>query len=128
MAEFTPILYIKSPCPFCLKVMAFLSEAGVLGSLAIREFWPDDEQEQTLREELEPHFEKVTFPTLQYAPGRFINESDKIVARYADELSLDPETMPFYQYIIRGPMRRMLEQFSEIQALNQQLSANAEPA
>lgn len=121
MTEFTPILYLKSSCPFCLRVTAFLSEAGALGSLTIREFWPGSEQEQALREELAPHFENVTFPTLQYAPGRFMNESDTIIARYADELSLDPEAMPFYQYVLRGPMRRMREQFSEIKALNREL-------
>ena len=121
MAEFTPILYLKSSCPFCLKVAAFLSEAGVLASLSIREFWPGDEQEQALRDELAPHFGKITFPTLQYAPGRFMNESDAIIARYADDLGLNPQTMPFYQYVLRGPVRRMREQFSQIQSLNREL-------
>ena len=121
MAEFRPVLYLKSSCPFCLKVAAFLSEAGVFGTLVIREFWADDKEEQALRDELAPHFGKVTFPTLQYAPGRFMNESDAIIARYANELGLDPERMSFYQYVLRGPMRRMREQFSQIQAMNREL-------
>lgn len=121
MAEFTPILYLKSSCPFCLKLAAFLSEAGVFGSMIIREFWPDDERETALREELSPHFDKVTFPALQYAPGQFMNESDAIIARYAGQLGLDPDRMPFFQYVVHGPVRQMREQFAQIKTLNQEL-------
>lgn len=121
MTEFTPILYLKSSCPFCLKVAAFLAEAGVFGSLEIREFWPDDDREQVLREELSPHFEKISFPSLQYAPGQFMNESDAIIARYGDMLGLDPETMSFYRYVVDGPVRRMREQFLHIRELNLEL-------
>jgi hypothetical protein len=74
-----------------------------------------------LREELSPHFDKVTFPTLQYAPGQFMNESDAIIARYADQLGLGPDRMPFFQYVVQGPVRRMREQFAQIKTLNQKL-------
>lgn len=121
--QFTPILYLKASCPFCLKVAAFLAEAGVFSSLDVREFWPDDEREQAIRDELAPHFETVTFPTLQYGQGVYMNESDRIIGHFADELALDPDTMPPYRYVTQGPVRRLREQFAQIRALERELEA-----
>lgn len=125
MSGFKPVLYLKSSCPFCLKVAAFLSSAGVLDTLEIRDFWPEDERELAIRDELAPHFEKVSFPTLQYAPGEFMNESDAIIERYANQLGLDPDAMSFYQYVLRGPLRRLREQFRQLQELSQELGRAA---
>lgn len=122
MTEFTPILYLKSSCPFCLKVAAFLAEAGVFDRFEVREFWPDDEREAAIRDELSPHFKNVSFPALQYAPGEFMNESDAIIDRYAAKLGIDPEGLPFYRYILTGPLRGMREQFAQIRQLNEKLA------
>lgn len=121
MSDFRPVLYLKESCPFCLKVAAFLVEAGLFGGIDTRTFWPDDEREQPIREELAPHFDMVSFPALQYSVGKFINESEDIIAYFAKERAADLSTMPFYAYTLSGPMRQMREQFGEIRKLKQEL-------
>ncbi|KPF56975.1 hypothetical protein IP65_02640 [Novosphingobium sp. AAP1] len=116
-AAFRPVLYLKRSCPFCLKAVAFLTEAGQLDSVELRAFWPGDEDEAPIRAALAPHLDKVTFPTLEVEPGRFIADSDAIVALYAQKAGLDPATAPFYQYVMAGPFRRLREAFAEQQEL-----------
>lgn len=123
MSEFRPVLYLKASCPFCLKVAAFVCEAGLLDSCELRDFWPDDEREQAIRTELAPHLETVTFPAMQYAPGAYMSESDAIIQRFAEQSGIDPDTLPFFQYVVSGPMRRMREQFIEIRRLSQEAAA-----
>ena len=123
-ASFTPILFLKDKCPFCLKVRLFLLEAGLLGRFDIREFVPGDENEQAIRSELAPHFEKVTFPTVQLAPGEYVNESDAIVARYAAETGLDPRELAAYRWYTDGVMQTLFTLFRE----NAELKKQLEPA
>ena len=128
MSEFKPVLYMKISCPFCLKLAAFLVEAGIWDRFEFRNFYEGDENEATIRAELAPHFEKASFPTLQYAPGQYMAESDDIIARYAEELGLDPATMPFYQYIMTGVFRRIRENFMELIRLRKEVQAAGAPA
>ena len=127
MPEFKPVLYLKASCPFCLKVAAFLSEIGAFDKFELRQFWPDedDQREAPIRAELAAHFEQASFPTVQYAPGKFLNESDAIIAHYADCYGIDAQALPFYRYVIEGPIRRMREQFRTINELSERLSAEA---
>lgn len=119
--DFRPILYLKLSCPFCLKVAAFLAEAGLFGNFKVRDFWPGDEREAPVRAELSPYVETVSFPTVQVAPGEFLAESDAIIARYAGAAGKDPAAMPFYQYVLDGPVRRLREQFRELKLLGERL-------
>lgn len=116
-SEFRPVLYMKRNCPFCLKVAAVLAETGQFADVELRAFWPGDENEAAIRAELAPHLEKVTFPTLQVEPGRYIADSDAIVALYAQKAGVDPAKLPFYDYILAGPFRRLREAFQESQEL-----------
>jgi glutathione S-transferase len=118
--EFKPVMYLKLNCPFCLKVAAFLEEAGVFGDFDVREFWPGDEREAAIRGELSPHVATISFPTVQVAPGEFLSESDSIIERFGH--GFDPNIMPFYRYILDGPVRRLREQFAEIKELNEKLA------
>ncbi len=121
MPEFKPVLYMKISCPWCLRLAAFLSEAGIWDRFEIRGFYEGDENEAAIRAELAEHFEKASFPTLQYEPGKYMIESGDIIARYAEELRLDPDKMSFYQYVVTGPMRRSRETFQEMMRLRKEL-------
>lgn len=125
MADFKPVLYLKLSCPFCLKVTAFLSEAGIFSDFEIKAFWPGDAEEQALRAELAPHLEKITFPALQYAPGEFLADSDGIIDRYSRETGADPATLPFYNYVLEGPVRRLRETFVQIRDLEAKVAASS---
>ena len=124
MSPFRPIIYLKESCPFCLKVAAFIAESGRAADYELRTFWTDDEREEAIRAELGPHFETPSFPAMQVEPGRFLKESDAIVALLAEQTGCDPAAMPLYSYMLRGPFRRMREQFAQIR----ELSRKHEPA
>lgn len=125
MSAFRPVIYLKESCPFCLKVAAFLAESGHAADYELRTFWPDDEREQAIRGELAPHFEAPSFPAMQVAPGRFLKESDAIVALLAEQTGCDSAAMPIYSYMLSGPFRRMREQFAQIRELSQRLEPAA---
>ncbi len=89
-ATFKPIVYLKENCPFCLKVRLFLLESGLASDVETRDFVPDSEQEAKIRAELQPHLDKVSFPSAQLEPGRYVTESDDIVAFFAAKAGRDP--------------------------------------
>ncbi|NKJ41150.1 glutathione S-transferase N-terminal domain-containing protein [Novosphingobium sp. SG720] len=118
---FRPVLYLMRSCPFCLKVAALLSEVGAFDTVDLRAFWPGDEHEAPIRAALAPHLEKITFPALEVEPGRFIADSDAIVALYAQKAGVDPANLPFYQYVMAGPFRRIREAHVETLELKKRL-------
>lgn len=122
MADFRPVLYLKQSCPFCLKLMIFLSEGGLLHGFDIRKFLPGDAQEQAIRDELAPHFEKVTFPAVQLEPGRFMNGTEDIIAHYAGQNALDPTGMLLLNYYTGGVFEHVRQLFMENMELKKQLA------
>ncbi len=121
--SFRPVVYLKEKCPFCLKVRIFLLEAGLAGSVDVREFTPDTPQEETLKAELKPHFEKVTFPSAQVAPGRYINDSDGIIGHFAQQAQVDPAQMPVLSSYVGGAFQQMMNLFRENMELKKQVQA-----
>lgn len=112
-------LYLKLSCPFCLKVAAFLAAIGRFGDVDVKAFWPGDEAEEAIRTELAPLARTISFPTLRLANGAIIAESEEIVAHYAALSGRAPADLPFYQYVLAGPYRRLRENFQEIKALKE---------
>jgi glutaredoxin 2 len=115
--EFRPVLYFKESCPSCYKVRVFLLEAGILGEFDQREFAVGDERERPIKEELAPHFDKVTFPTVQHGPGKYMRESDDIIAYYAGERgirSADLHVFGIYNDILLPRLRRLNRENKEL--------------
>lgn len=119
-AAFTPVLYLKQGCPFCFKLRLFLLEAGLLERVEIREFAPDTEEEKAIRAELTPHFEKLGFPTAQLEPGRYLGDSDALVAHFAKVSGKDPAAMPTYQTYLGGVFKNLGQLFRENMELKKQ--------
>lgn len=92
--SFRPTLYLLDICPFCFKVQMFLAETGRSGDFNIVSVSEDSPEKSSVREKLSQHFEKVTFPTVETAPGQFLNESDTIIAHFAGET--DVNSLPAY--------------------------------
>ena len=78
-----PVLFVKHECPFCLKVRLYLLEAGLIDSVTLRES-RSPEEEKVMRAELEPHLDKVSYPTLR-VDDSYMTESDDIITRFARE-------------------------------------------
>lgn len=115
--SFRPVLYVKDRCPWCLKLRLFLLEAGLSDRFDWRVFAPGDVMEEGIRHELASHFEKVTFPTVEIAPGQFIQDSQAIIDHYAAETGIDPADLPTLDQYVRGPLARLGELRKEIAGL-----------
>lgn len=121
--RFRSVLYLNQQCPFCLKLMIFLTEAGLLKQFEIRKFIRGDAAEQEIRAELAPHFEKVSFPAAQIAPGQYMKDTDALIAHYAKEAGVDPSEMALLNYYVGGVFERMGALFRENMEFKKQLAA-----
>lgn len=119
---FTPVLFLKAGCPFCLKVRLFLLEAGQLDRVALREFVPGTEEETEIRDLLAPAVEKVSFPTAELTPGAFTTESDAIVAFFAERAGITPGDLPTYQSYLTGVFMNLGALYRENLDLKKRLS------
>ncbi|TCU53606.1 glutathione S-transferase-like protein [Novosphingobium sp. PhB57] len=116
---FRPVLYLKSTCPHCLKLRIFLLEAGLLERFDQRIFTQGDDAEAAIRADLAAHFDKVTFPAVQYEPGRFMKDSDAIIAHYAAVAGVDVEGLPIFAAYAQGVLPKYMETRRELTALKQ---------
>ena len=116
-----PILFVLPTCPFCLKLRLFLLEAGLLEGAEVREA-DTPGAEAAIRQELEPHFEKVTFPTIRLSSGAYLADSDAIITHFARPADIDPDSLPTYQAYLTGPLAAMKKLFAENMQLKKQLT------
>lgn len=122
--SFKPIVYLKQNCPFCMKVRLFLLEAGMGETVETRDFAEGTAEEDAIRAELLPHFEKPSFPTAQLEPGRYVAESDDIIAFLAEKSAHDPANMPVYRNYVDGPFALAMKLWKENQELKKAASAD----
>jgi len=111
--DFKPTLYLKKRCPFCFKLRLALLEADMLGDVDIEEFTEGAAQETTIRNELSGHFDKVSFPSAEIAPGEFMNNSDALITHFLSLEQIDPKNLPTLQAYIQGPFSDLLRLFKE---------------
>lgn len=114
---FKPIVYLKQNCPFCMKIRLFLLEAGMREDVETHDFASGTPPEEAIRVELAPHFAKVSFPSAQLEPGRYIAESDDIITFLAATSGHDPATMPVYRNYVEGPLVMVTKLWTENQEL-----------
>lgn len=121
-APFKPVVYLKAFCPFSQKIRILLLEAGLFDKVEVRDFTPGGDEEQAIRSELARHFEKVSIPAAQIAPGHYINDSDAIVAKLAQMHSVDPERLPTLKNYIGGAFKQLTDLYKEKRELKHQAS------
>lgn len=117
---FRPIAYLKDRCPWCFRFRLFLLESGLLEGFDLRVFVPGDAQEAEIRAELAPHFETVTFPTVEIAPGQFVADSAVLVAHYAAQADVAVDSLALLDQYERGPLATLGELRRELKALREQ--------
>ncbi|MFD1910823.1 glutathione S-transferase N-terminal domain-containing protein [Halodurantibacterium flavum] len=111
--DFRPIVYLMAACPHCFKLRLFLLEGGLIDQVELRQFENGTPEEDVIRAELAPHFDKTTFPAAQIAPGEYLKESDALIDWFAERHGLDPARMATYQTYLNGPYRQILRLFGE---------------
>lgn len=121
MSEFKPAIYVKEYCPFCLKVRIAVIEADLEDQVEVRQFTPGTAKEDAIKAELAPHFEKVTFPSAQLEPGKYISDSDAIVDALLDQAGVDKASLPVLDSYLNGAFKNMMKLYRE----NAELKANA---
>jgi glutathione S-transferase len=123
VTPFTPVVFLKAGCPFCLKVRLFLLEAGQIDQVVLREFVVGTEEETAIRDLLGPVVEKVTFPTAELAPGAFSTESDAIVSHFAERAGVEASALPTYQSYLTGVFKSLQSLYRENIELKKRPSA-----
>jgi spore cortex formation protein SpoVR/YcgB (stage V sporulation) len=119
-AQFRPTLYLLEGCPFSFKAFLFLSEAGTLAGFDIVEVASGSVEEAAVKDQLAAHFEKVSFPTVQFERGKFMNESDAIIDRYSDGNS--PDIYPVFSFYARSVLPGIKSLWKENKELKARLS------
>jgi len=108
-----PILYLKRGSPFCFKLRVFLLDAGLLDRFQLREFETGSAEEKRIHAELASHFDKVSFPAAQVAPGRYEKDSDGLISVFARQFGVDPESLSTFQEYVNGPFGTLMSLFKE---------------
>jgi len=119
---FRPVLYLNHRCPFCLKLVMYLSNAGLLDRFDMDVFEPGSEDEQRIRGTLSAHFEKVSFPAAQVAPGEYMKETDDLIARFEKDAPVKASELPLMDYYTTGVLQQIKDLFMENMALKKQLA------
>jgi hypothetical protein len=112
-----PKIYLLRPCPFCLKLRIFLTEAGIAENFQYVEFAIGDETHEAVRNRMIEAGLKPSFPAAELEEGRFTTETDELIERFAKEAGVDPAKMPLLEYYTRGVFVRMGEMFQELKGL-----------
>lgn len=110
---FKPTVYLKEGCPFCLKVRIFLLESDLVSQVEKRDFVEGSPEETEIRAELGAHLEKVSFPAAQIEQGRYIADSDGIVASLARIAGRDPVGMTVYRNYVHGVFAMAMQLWKE---------------
>ncbi len=94
-------VYVKEGCPFSLKLLIFLAEARLLDQVEIVRLDPAQPDFDATKARLTEGLGKpATFPTVELEPGRYMSDSDVLVAHFAHVNGLDPDAttvLAFYK-------------------------------
>ena len=97
--DFKPKVYLREGCPFSFKFLTFLAEARLLDRVEIVRLNPHGPNFEAEKEKLSKGLGKpATFPVVEVAPGQYMADSDRLIAHYADEASLNPDSMPVLSF------------------------------
>ncbi|HEX6996291.1 MAG TPA: glutathione S-transferase N-terminal domain-containing protein [Gammaproteobacteria bacterium] len=97
--DFKAKAYIKEGCPFSFKFLLFMTEAGLLDRIEIIRMDPKDPSfEPTKRRLSEGLGKPATFPTVEIEPGRFMNDSERLIDHFAARENVRPDALPILSF------------------------------
>jgi hypothetical protein len=123
--SFKPTLYVNHRCPFCLKFMIYLAQAGLLEDFTVTVFEPGSPEHEATKTHLIPHFDSVSFPVVEVEPGVFKKDSDALIAYYAEKSGKKAADMPLLDYYSSGVLKQVIDLFMENRKLKEEAAANA---
>ena len=110
-------IYLKSTCPFCLKLRIFLTEAGIADRMDFVVFADGDETHKALRARMESAGQEPSFPAAELEPGKLTTGTDQLIAHLAKQAGVAPEKLPLLSYYSEGVFKKYGEMFRELRQL-----------
>ncbi len=110
-------VYLKNTCPFCLKLRIFLTEAGLADQIDFTVFADGDATHQSLRSRMQAAGQEPSFPAAELEPGKLTTGTDALIAHFAQQAHVKPETLPLLSYYSEGVFKRYGEMFRELRQL-----------
>jgi len=124
---FKPKAYLKTNCPFSFKFYLFLAESGLLKNFTIVRCHPEDEAEFS---EMKMFLsaatgKKAAFPTVEYHPGEYLSDSDRLIDYYSVREGVSEVGMPALQYYRNEFFPFVVGKFKENRRLEKKLAVNS---
>lgn len=92
--SFKPKAYLRVGCPYSFKLLLFLSEARLLGTVELIRCDPNTgEYEQVKARVSQATGKPTTFPTVEVEPGLYQSDSDALIEHFARKHGVDPGTL-----------------------------------
>ena len=110
-------VYLKKTCPFCLKLRIFLTEAGLADQLEFVAFADGDATHQALRARMQAAGQEPSFPAAELEPGKLSTGTNELIAHFAKQADVNPETLPLLRYYSEGVFVKYGEMFRELRQL-----------
>ena len=83
-ASFKPKAYLKDGCPYSLKYLLFMSEAGLVDRIDVVRCDAGSADYARTKERLaQATGREATFPTVEIEPGRYLSDSDRLTDHFA---------------------------------------------
>jgi hypothetical protein len=102
--------YVKEGCPFSFKFLAFMAEAKLLDEIEIVRVREGDGDYEATKQMLGERLGKAaSFPTVEIEPGRYMADSDRLIAHYAERAQLQPNEMPVLSLYKQGILPKLFE-------------------
>lgn len=117
---FIPVVYVRSGCPYCIKLRLFLLEAGLMDSVTLVEGQTPEEHQQ-FAEMLAQKTGKASFPTSEIASGKYMSESEDLVAHFSTLSGKDPADMLTYQDYVGNLLPKLQSLYQENRELKRGL-------
>ena len=99
--RFKPKAWLKDGCPYSFKFLLFMTEARLLDRIEVIRCDPDSAAFDDVKQRLaRATGREATFPTVELEPGRYLSDSDRLIAHFAHAFEVDPDALPalsFYE-------------------------------
>lgn len=109
-APFKPTAFLKEGCPFSFKFLLFLAETGLRDRFELIRCNPDAPEFEAIRSRLQAGLHKpATFPTVEVAPGRYMSDSDALIAHYASSYGIEAARLPALSFYVQTIFPQLLQ-------------------
>ena len=98
-----PKAYLQEGCPYSFKFLLCMAEAKLLDRVDLIYCDPADGAFEGTKDMLSRATGKpATFPTVEVEPGRYLSDSDRLIAYFAARYQVDQHTLPALDFYRRS--------------------------